>query len=165
MAEKKILVVDYDSASLDKISKLLNIHKYRVARASDGLAGYEAFQAERPHLAVVEAMLPKLHGLDLALKISRESQGRVPVILVSGFYKGLQFRQEATNGLGAAEFFEKPLDAGAFVAAVKRLLRDEDDFEDDLPDPSAVIEALRRRGRGPAVSPGGGPPPQKGHLP
>jgi DNA-binding response OmpR family regulator len=110
-------------------------------------------------------MLPKLYGFDLCQKISRESQGRVPVILITGTYKGPQFRQEATSGLGAAEYLEKPLDYEAFVAAIKRLLHDEDEFEDELPDPTAVIEALSRRGRGHASPPGEGKSPHKGHRP
>jgi DNA-binding response OmpR family regulator len=165
MAEKKILVVDYDAGSLDKISKLLKLNKYRVVQAADGQAGYEAFLAEKPDLIVIEAMLPKLHGFDLTQKISRESQGRVPLVLITGLYKGPQFRQEATSSLGAAEFFEKPLDFEAFVAAIKRLLHDEDEFEDELPDPNAVIEALSRRGRGHASSQDDGKPPHKGHHP
>lgn len=164
MAEKKILVVDYDANSLEKISKLLKVNKYRVVKASDGQAGYEAFVTEKPDLVVVEAMLPKLHGFDLTQKISRETRGRVPVILITGLYKGPQFRQEATSGLGAAEFFEKPLDVEAFVAAIKRLLHDEDEFEDELPDPNDVIEALSRRRARPSA-PGGGRSPQKGHHP
>ncbi len=159
MPEKKILVVDYDAASLEKIAKLLKVHKYRVAKAADGQAGYEAFQAERPDLVVLEAMLPKMHGFDLTQKISRETQGRVPVILITGLYKGPQYRQEALGALGASDYFEKPLDAEAFVGAVKRLLQDDDDFDDVLPDANAVIEALSRRGRGPAK------PAQKGHRP
>src|SRR5512137_3155298 len=165
MADKKILVVDYDAASLEKISKLLRSHKYRVVQAADGQAGYEAFLTEKPDLAVVEAMLPKLHGFDLTQKISRESQGRVPVVLVTALYKGPQFRQEATSSLGAAEFFEKPLDFEAFLAAIKRLLRDEDEFEDELPDPNSVIEALSRRGRKPASPKGDERPSHKGHRP
>ena len=105
---------------------------------------------------------PRLHGFDLCQKISRESQGRVPVIIVTGLYKGPKYRQEALNGLGASDFFEKPLDPAAFLAAVKRLLRDEDDFEDELPDSNAVIEALSRRGRGPAPSRGDAKPAHKG---
>ncbi len=163
MAEKKILVVDYDAASLEKISKLLKSHKYRVVQAADGQAGYEAFLTGKPDLAVVEAMLPKLHGFDLVQKISRESQGRVPVVLVTALYKGSQFRQEATSSLGATEFFEKPLDIAAFLAAIKRLLHDEDEFEDELPDPNTVIEALSRRGRGPASPKGDERPQHKGH--
>jgi DNA-binding response OmpR family regulator len=149
MAEKKILVVDYDPASLEKTVKLLRVHKYRVIKAADGKAGYETFKAEEPDLVVLEAMLPKIHGFDLAQKISRETQGRVPVILMTGLYKGPQYRQEALSGVGAADYFEKPLDAEAFIGAVKRLLQDDDDFDDELPDANSVIEALSRRGRGP----------------
>ena len=148
MTEKKILVVDYDAGSLDNISKILKSHKFRVVTAADVQAGYEAFQAEKPDLVVLEGMLPKLHGFDLTQKISRETKGQVPVILITGLYKGPQYRQEALNALGAAEYFEKPLDTEAFIGAVKRLLHDDDDIEEELPDSNAVIEALSRRGRG-----------------
>jgi len=165
MADKKILIVDYDAGSLEKLGKLLKSHKYRVVKASDGQAGYEAFQAEKPDLVVVEAMLPKLHGFDLTQKISRETRGKVPVILVTGLYKGPKFRQEATGSLGAAEFFEKPIAVEPFIAAVKRLLHDDDDIDEVLPDSNSVVEALSRRGRGHA-SPSGEPKPaQKGKRP
>jgi DNA-binding response OmpR family regulator len=148
MAEKKILVVDYDATSLANLSKVLKENMYRVITAVDGQAGYDAFHSEMPDLVVIEAMLPKMHGFDLTQKISRETQGQVPVILITGLYKGPQYRQEATSGLGAAQFFEKPIDAGAFIAAIKRLLHDDDDFDEELPDSNAVIDALSRRGRG-----------------
>jgi DNA-binding response OmpR family regulator len=147
MADKKILVVDYEPASQAHMVKLLKAHKFKVVTAGDGQAGWEAYVAEKPDLMVVEAMLPKLHGFDLTQKISRDSKGRVPVILVTGLYKGAQYRQEATNGMGAADYFEKPLDKPAFLAALKRFLHDEDDFDEVLPDSNAVIEGLSRRGR------------------
>jgi DNA-binding response OmpR family regulator len=165
MADKKVLVVDYEPASQAHMVKLLKAHKFKVVTAGDGQAGWEAYVAEKPDLMVVEAMLPKLHGFDLTQKISRDSKGRVPVILVTGLYKGAQYRQEATNGMGAAEYFEKPLDEPAFLAAVKRLLHDEDDFDEVLPDSNAVIEGLSRRGRAGAPPRGEAKPDSKGKRP
>lgn len=165
MAEKKILIVDYDAASLEKISKLLKSHKFHVIQASDGQSGYDKFGAEKPDLVVLEAMLPKMHGFDLTKRISQESQGRVPVVVVTGLYKGPQYRQEALGSLGAAEFFEKPLDLDAFVDAVKRLLHDEDDLDEVLPDSNTVIETLSRRGRGQPSPRGEGKPAHKGKRP
>lgn len=147
MADKKILVVDYEPASQAHMVKLLKENKFRVVTAGDGQAGWEAYVAEKPDLAVIEAMLPKMHGFDLTQKISRDSQGRMPIILVTGLYKGAHYRQEATNGMGAAEYFEKPLDEPAFLAAVKRLLHDVDEIDEELPDSNAVIEGLSQRGR------------------
>jgi len=165
MAEKKILIVDYNAASLAGIVKLLKAHKFRPITAADGQAGYAAFQAEKPDLIIIEAMLPKLHGFDLTQKISRETQGRVPVILITSLYKGPQYRQEALNALGASEYFEKPLDEEAFITAIKRLLHDEDEFEEELPDSNAVIEALSRQRRGHASPRGEGKPGHKGQRP
>jgi DNA-binding response OmpR family regulator len=165
MADKKILIVDYDAASLASLVKLLKSHKFKVVTATDGQAGYETYLAEKPDLIVLEAMLPKVHGFDLTQKISRETQGKVPVILITGLYKGPQYRQEALGGLGAADYFEKPLDAEAFIAAIKRLLRDEDEFEEELPDSNSVIETLSRLGHGPASPRGDGKPAHKGHRP
>jgi len=165
MAEKKILVVDYDAVSLGNLTKLLKANKFRVITAADGQAGWEAFLAEKPDLVVLEAMLPKLHGFDLTQKICRETQSKVPVVLITGLYKGPQYRQEATSGLGAAEYFEKPVDENAFIAAIRRLLHDEDEFDEELPDSNAVIEALSRRGRGPGSPKGEAKSEHKGHRP
>ncbi len=148
MAEKKILIVEYDAASRENLSNLLKSHKFHVIQASDGQAGYDKFGAEKPDLVVLEAILPKMHGFDLTKRITQESEGRVPVVMITGVYKGPQFRREALGPLGAAEFFEKPLDLEAFVGAIKRLLHDEDDLDEGLPDSNSVIEALSRRGRG-----------------
>ena len=163
MSGKKILLVDYDPKALADLVKLLKSKKLRVVTAADGQAGYEAFLAEKPDLVILEAMLPKLHGFDLTQKISRETRGRVPVVLVTGLYKGPRYRKEALSGLGAAEYFEKPLDADAFVAAIKRLLHDDDEIDEELPDSNAVIEALSRRGRGHGA--GGAKTPHKGQRP
>jgi DNA-binding response OmpR family regulator len=165
MAEKKILIVDYDAASLEKLSKLLKSHKFHVIKASDGQSGYDKFGSEKPDLVVLEAMLPKMHGFDLTKRISQESQGRVPVVVITGLYKGPQYRQEALGSLGAAEFFEKPLDFEAFVGAIKRLLHDEDDLDETLPDSNSVIEALSRRGRGQASPRGESKSANKGKRP
>jgi len=163
MAEKKILVVDYDAKSLASLVKLLKANKFKVVTALDGQVGYNTYLSEKPDLVVLEAMLPKIHGFDLTRTISQETQGRVPVVLVTGVYKGPKYRQEATTGLGAAEYFEKPLDTEAFIAAVKRLLHDEDEIDEDLPGSDAVIEALSRRGPGSAR--GEPKPAHKGQRP
>lgn len=164
MAEKKILVVDYDAGSLENLSKLLKSHKFHVIKAADGEAGYDKFIAEKPDLVVLEAILPKMHGFDLTKRITQESEGRVPVVIVTGLYKGPHYRQEALGALGAADFFEKPVDPEAFVSAVKRLLHD-DDFDEVLPDSNAVLEALSLRRRGQASPPGEGKSAQKGQRP
>jgi len=145
MTGKKILIVDYDSQSLEAMVKMLNSQKVQFIKAADGQAAYDKFKSEKPDLVILEAILPKIHGFDLTKKISQESGGRVPVIIVTGLYRGPQYKHEALSSFGAADYFEKPVDPEKFVASVTQLLHDDEDIEEDLPDSDAVIEGLSQK--------------------
>jgi len=151
MAEKKILIVDYDTQSLDSLSRLIKSQKIQVVTASDGQSGYDKFRSEKPDLVILEAILPKIHGFDLTKKITQESGGQVPVVIVTGLYKGPQYRHEAISTFGASDYFEKPVDPDRFVDTIHQLVRDEEDIEEALPDPNTVIETLSKRVRDMAV--------------
>jgi DNA-binding response OmpR family regulator len=160
MSSKKILIVDYDRQSVEALTRLLTSKKLQILTAPDGQKGYEIFAEEKPDLVILEAILPKIHGFDLTRRIAQESKGRVPVIIVTGLYRGPQYRQEAITSFGAAEYFEKPVDADRFLGVIKQLFHDDDDIEDELPDSGAVIDLLSkfmakiRKKKAPEVQPG-----------
>ncbi|MBP6059218.1 MAG: response regulator [Candidatus Saccharicenans sp.] len=147
MPEKKILVVDYDQASLEGLTRILKDLKVQVIQATDGAQAYDLFKEEKPDLVILEAILPKLHGFDLTKKISQESKGTVPVIIITGLYKGPQYKHEAMTNLGASEYLEKPVNPEVLLEAVNRLLTAEEDIEDVLPDLETVIALVNTRGK------------------
>lgn len=142
MPERKILIVDYDPQSLDSLSKLFEEYSIKIIKANDGVAGYEKFKSEKPDLVLLEAMLPKMHGFDLSLKISQETEGRVPVVIITGVYKGPKYKNEALRSFGASDYFEKPFDEKNLVNSVLSLLSEEEEIEDDLPSSDDVVENL-----------------------
>ena len=148
MAEKKVLIVDYDKKALDILAELLEAENIVVVRATDGAEAYEKYEDERPNLVILEAMLPKLHGFDLTQKITQESKGKVPVFIVTAVYKGNQYRNEALRTFGATGYFEKPYNKDELMESVMKYLRDKDESDEEIPDipdlPSAdsVIENL-----------------------
>ena len=147
MPEKKILVVDYDQSSLESLTRILKDLKVQVIQATDGAQAYDLFKEEKPDLVILEAILPKLHGFDLTKKISQESKGTVPVIIITGLYKGPQYKHEAMTNLGASEYLEKPVNPEVLLEAVNRLLTAEEDIEDVLPDLETVIALVNTRGK------------------
>lgn len=134
MAEKKILIVDYDMKSLDSLAELFEKLGVQVIKARDGVSAYEKYREEAPDLVILEAMLPKLHGFDLTEKIVQDSRGTVPVIIVTGVYKGHQHRNEALRTLGATDYFEKPYDKTKLLERVRGLIMDEAEVEEEIPD-------------------------------
>ncbi len=145
MTDKKILIVDYDSASLELLAGIFEAYRFQVIRAADGQAAYERFKEEKPDIVVLEAILPKVHGFDLTKRIAEETHGRVPVIIVTGLYRGPQYRMEALSTFGAADYLEKPVDKEKLLRSVMNLLHEEEDIEEDLPGSDQVIDSLSRR--------------------
>jgi DNA-binding response OmpR family regulator len=142
MSEKKILIVDYDSKNLEHMTALFASQNLTIVTANDGQVAYEKYQEEKPDLIILEAMLPKLHGFDLTQKIYSETKGSVPIVIVTGLYKGAQYRNEALRSFGAADYFEKPFDDNQLISSVMNLLSDEIDIEEELPDPDTVLSYL-----------------------
>ncbi len=148
MAGKKILIVDYDTKSIESLSKLFEAYEIEVMTAMDGVDAYEKFKADEPDLVLLEAMLPRMHGFDLAQKIYHDTKGRVPVIIVTAVYKGHQYRNEAIRTFGVSDYYEKPYDQDKLVNRVLSLIGEGEEVEEDiseitgLPDPDSVIEAL-----------------------
>ena len=151
MAGKKILIVDYDTKSLDSLAELFKPHNIEIVSANDGVSAYEKFRSEDPDLVILEAMLPKMHGFDLAQKITKDSKGKVPVIIVTGVYKGHQYRNEALRTFGASGYFEKPYDKNKLLDSVMGLIRNKVEDEEEipelpeLPEAETVIENLAQR--------------------
>jgi DNA-binding response OmpR family regulator len=142
MPDQKILIVDYDAKSLENMVNLFSSYKLEIVTAADGQDAYEKFKQEKPDLILLEAMLPKLHGFDLTQKIHKETKGRIPVVIVTGLYKGTQYKNEAIRSFGAADYFEKPFDDDLLIKSVLNLLHDEMDIQEELPDPESVLKLL-----------------------
>lgn len=148
MAGKKILIVDYDKKSIESLSKLFEAHEIEVMTSMDGVDAYEKFKADEPDLVLLEAMLPRMHGFDLAQKIYQDTKGRVPVIIITAVYKGHQYRNEAIRTFGVSDYYEKPYDQDKLVNRVLSLIGEREEVEEDiseipgLPDPDSVIETL-----------------------
>jgi DNA-binding response OmpR family regulator len=152
MSEKKILIVDYDSKNLEHMTELFMVHNLVIVTANDGQMAYEKYQEEKPDLIILEAMLPKLHGFDLTQKIYSETKGNIPIVIVTGLYKGAQYKNEALRSFGAADYFEKPFDDKQLVNSVMNLLSDEIDIDEELPDPDTVLSYLSQMSKN-AASP------------
>ena len=145
MAEKKILIIDYDKKSLDYLAKLFVPYEFQILKAMDGQSGFDKFKEESPDLVILEAMLPKLHGFDLVKKISQESKGKVPVIIVTGLYKGEQVKREALCYFGATDYFEKPVDETRFLKSALSLLNVNAGLKNELPDSDSILQNISKK--------------------
>jgi TonB family protein len=131
MNGKKILIIDFDEKSVDPLSSYLDEAGYQVSVAKDGEEGLEKCKAEHPDLVILEPMLPKLHGFELCSIITKDMEPKIPVIILTKFYKEQQFKIESTRSFGASAFLSKPFVRKELEGHLTELLSGSADMDED----------------------------------
>lgn len=144
MRNKKILIIDFNDNIINSLSEVLQDEGFQIVTAKDGQAGLEKFQSENPDLVIMEPMLSKLHGFDLCSKISHDSGKKIPVIMITGFYREERYKTEAVRTFGASAFFRKPYKKEELLPKVFDLLGEKRE-ETKEPTPSLVASAGKER--------------------
>lgn len=119
MANRHILIVE-DEAVLGRIlSDALRDAGYDVTLAVDGVAGLEAFKAERPDLVVADIMMPRMDGMTMVEEI-RRVDSRVEVLYLSA----RSGAEDVVEGFrrGGNDYLRKPFSLEELMARVEALL-------------------------------------------
>ena len=118
----KILVVDDDPNVQRLLQYTLKQEGYEVVIASDGAEGFRLWGAEAPDLLLLDVMLPKLDGYQVATKIRTEegTTGHVPIIMLTAEREV----EQKVRGLraGADDYLIKPFHPAELMARIKSLL-------------------------------------------
>lgn len=120
MAPPKVLLVDDNQELLNLLARLLGDAGYQVTQASKGKVALDLARAERPALAVIDILLPDMMGYHLAEAVRREMS--IPVIFLTGVFKGGKHAAEAKTKYGAVGYFEKPFEANKLVELAKSVV-------------------------------------------
>ncbi len=116
---EKILIVEDDLQIQTLIRDYVNASGYIAVTASDGEEALMKFDSEKPQLALLDIILPKIDGFELCRKIRNESN--IPIIMISS-------KKEDTDkilalGLGADDFIEKPFSPRVLIAKIQSQFR------------------------------------------
>lgn len=119
MMAKKILVVDDEKPISDIVKFNLDKEGYDVVAAYDGEEALKKVEAESPDLILLDLMLPKIDGLEVARQIRKEHD--TPIIMLTA--KDSEIDKVLGLELGADDYVTKPFSNRELVARVKANLR------------------------------------------
>ena len=118
----KILVVDDDPNVQRLLQYTLKQEGYDVVIAGDGAEGFRLWGQEIPDLVLLDVMLPKLDGYQVAQKIREQEAGasHVPIIMLTAEREV----EQKVRGLraGADDYLIKPFHPAELLARIKSLL-------------------------------------------
>jgi DNA-binding response OmpR family regulator len=120
---KLILVVDDEEDIRKLLRRLLVDRGHRVLEADRGLLALRLVKEQVPDLIVLDAMLPELHGFDIARRIKgSDKYGKIPIVMISAVYRGWRIAEDLKANYGIEEYIEKPFRISDVVNAVTKLL-------------------------------------------
>ncbi len=118
----KILIVDDDANVQRLLQYTLKQEGYDVVNAADGAEGFQLWGTEAPDLILLDVLLPKLDGYQVATKIRGEegSASHVPIIMLTAEREV----EQKVRGLraGADDYLIKPFHPAELLARIKSLL-------------------------------------------
>lgn len=118
-----ILVVDDEAEIRRMLDRLLSGKGYRVLQAETGNMALKMVKEHSPDLIVLDAMLPEVHGFDIARRIKGSKRyGGIPIVMVSAIYRGWHYAEDLRQSCGVEAFIEKPFRIQDVVQAVETAL-------------------------------------------
>lgn len=108
-SNRRVLVVDDEPDIRAMLRRLLEADGIEVVEAVNGVQALKIVREQLPNLILLDAMLPGVHGFDLARRL-RDSQryGHIPIVMLSAVYRGWRFAEDLRKAYGIAHYLEKP---------------------------------------------------------
>ena len=116
----KILIVEDERLLADSLKTLLEKKGFQVEAVYDGETGEEYAQLGVYDLLILDVMMPKLDGYELARRV-RASRCGVPILMLTA-RSALEDRVQGLNA-GADYYLTKPFDSRELLACINALLR------------------------------------------
>jgi CheY-like chemotaxis protein len=116
-----ILIVEDDPETRRFYISVLAADGYTTDAAHNGFQALEKAVASPPDLVLTDIAVPGLDGIELCRRLRLDERTRAARVLAVTGYDDRHYPDRAVQA-GADEVLLKPLDAGALLAAARRLL-------------------------------------------
>ena len=144
LVSKTILLVEDDRQLQHVLAEALHQAGFTVLAEHDGGWASQTFQSRPVDLVVLDGLLPRKNGFQLAEEIRKSGKGnKLPIIFISGVYKAGRSKKELEDSIGPIEWLDKPLEPRTLIAVVRRLLG----IEQEVSEPSDPASRKRQLSR------------------
>ncbi|MDG1349149.1 MAG: response regulator transcription factor [Flavobacteriales bacterium] len=122
----RILLVDDEPDILEIVGYNLKKEGYEITTANDGVQAIEKAIKHKPHLIIMDVMMPNMDGIEACEKI-REIPELSKTIITFLTARAEDYSQIAGLEAGADDYITKPVKPKILLSKVKALLRRLDD--------------------------------------
>jgi two-component system, OmpR family, response regulator len=118
--EFRVLVVDDDQNIADVLSMALRYEDFAVEKAGTGRDALKQAEDFRPHIIILDVMLPDLDGFEVAKRLD-DRRAEIPIL----FLTARDTTEDKVRGLtlGGDDYVTKPFSVEEILARIRTILR------------------------------------------
>ena len=134
-----ILVVDDDQFTRQLLRRVMEKEGYQVVEAANGEQGLEAYKRLKPHLVLLDALMPVMDGFTCCTQLQRlsyesslddepftdskslQGDSRTPVLMITGLND--QESVDRAFAVGATDYVMKPIHLAVLRQRVRRIIQ------------------------------------------
>jgi len=116
--KKVVMIIDDDAHIRELLRQELEASGYIIMESEDGLDAIQKLHKKKPHLIILDIMMPKINGYDTAAVIRNNPDTKdIPIIILS-------ILEDAERGyrVGVDRYFTKPVDTKSLINEIDRLI-------------------------------------------
>jgi two-component system OmpR family response regulator len=119
-SDHRVLVVDDEPNIVEVVTMALRFQGFDVETAATGREALAAVTSFKPHLMVLDVMLPDMEGFEVASRLGAQRAG-VPIIFLTA-RDGTEDKVRGLTG-GGDDYMTKPFSLEELVARIRTILR------------------------------------------
>ena len=121
--EKLILIVEGDDAIWDLLYYIVRREGFKTEKASDGKEALDKARILHPQLILLDLMLPKCGGFEIARELQEGDTANIPIVIVSGRNLDHSTSEMLKREPNVKDFIEKPVKSQVLAALLHALLK------------------------------------------
>lgn len=119
--DKRVLIADDDEGVRQLIRMTLQREEYQILEASDGEEALALAYRHRPHVILLDVMMPKVSGFDVCRQLKEDpATAAIPILMLT--VKGQEDDFEEAEIVGADAYFVKPFSPIALLKKVEEIV-------------------------------------------
>lgn len=117
------MVVDDDESIRVVMEHILKKEGFRCETAEDGDVALKKIPLVRPHLILLDLMLPRYGGFEILRQLQAGEAATTPIVVVTGRYTDRSTSEMIRQESNVVGFMEKPVQPAVLSATLHRILK------------------------------------------
>jgi CheY-like chemotaxis protein len=120
---KIVMIVDDDDSIRELLEFVVKKEGFQVDKAADGEEALQKIGKVKPHVILLDLMLPRYGGFEVLRHLQSGETARIPIIVLTGRYTDRSTAEMIRQESNVVEFLEKPVKPPVLTQLIHKILK------------------------------------------